>query len=522
VYSDRHANRVLAFIERACVIPSGKGAGGSFKLRGWQRDLICPLYGTLNEDGTRQYRTAYISMARKNGKSTLLACLALYHCFADGEQMGQVILAANDRAQASIVFDAAAQIVRNSPILNQRSTIIPSQKRIIDKISGSIIQAVSSDVPTKLGLNVSALIYDELAFAPNRELWDVLTTAVGARTQPMVMTITTASWNSSPGDIGYELYTYAHDLAKGLKQDSTFYSFIREVPQEADWTLEANWKRANPAMGDFRSLEEMRTSFNRAVNIPAAQNTFKMLYLNQWVKQESRWIDLVVWDESAGIVDAAELEGQPCYAGLDLSSTTDLSALVLVFPQPEGAFMVLPFFFLPSDGLRERCLKDHVPYDVWSADESTGLTLTPGNVIDYDYITEKLRELGTRYDIREVAFDRWGMAKISQDLTAVGFTMVPFGQGFQSMSQPTKELQKLVLSGKLHHGGNSILRWMLDCASVEQKPGDLIKLVKPDRYKSSKRIDGLIATVMGLSRALVHNPEPDDFVIALGGWSTTQ
>ncbi len=272
--------------------------------------------------------------------------------------------------------------------------------------------------------------------------------------------------------------------------------------EEADWKDEANWHKANPALGDFRSLEEMRASFRKALETPALENTFRRLYLNQWTRQETRWLPMDRWDAcDRGRIDLEPLTGRTCYGGLDLASTTDIAALVLVFP-PAGEddpFIALPYFWIPEEGMRERSRKDRVPYEMWV--RAGLIEATPGDVIDYKAIFKTIDKVAIRFDLKEIAFDRWGSTQIAQDLQDSGLTVMAFGQGYASMSPPTKELLNLVLAGRIQHGGNPVLRWMADNMVVRQDPAGNFK---PDKSKSTEKIDGMVALIMGLDRAIRH------------------
>ncbi len=490
------AQRAVSFIEHL-KHTKGKWAGVSFTLTPWQRPIIEYIFGTLNKDGTRQYRTAYIEIPRKNGKSELAAAVALKLLFADDEPGAEIYGAASDRDQASIVFNVAAQMVRQSPALSKRCRVIDSQKRIVVPKSGSFYRAIPADAAGSHGFNAHGIIFDELHTQPNRELWDVLTTSTGARSQPLTFAITTAGWDRH--SICWEQHEYAERVLKKLVDDPTFYAVIYSAPEDADWRDERVWYACNPGLGDFRNIDEMRTMARKAEQVPALQNTFRRLYLNQWTGQEKRWLDLAAWDATAGLVDPDELTGRRCYAGLDLSSTTDITALVLIFPMDDGTFKVLPYFWIPADNMRERVNRDRVPYDVWA--QQGFITTTSGNVIDYGSILQLLVHLSQRFEIAEVAYDRWGATQLAQQLMDEGFTVVPMGQGFASMSPPTKELMNVVLAKRLQHGGNPVLRWMADNMVVKEDPAGNIK---PDKGKSTQRIDGMVALIMALDRAIRH------------------
>ncbi len=489
------AARAVAFISNL-KHTKGEWAGKPFYLMEWQRDIVETLFGTLNPDGNRQYRTCYIELPRKNGKSTLAAGIALYLLFADNEIGAQVYSAANDRNQAALVFNDAAAMVRQAPALVKRSKIVDSQKRIVYYTQNSFYSAISAEAYSKFGYDSHGVIYDELHAAPNRELWDVLTTSFGARRQPLLLSITTAGYDRN--SICWEQHDYACKVRDGIIDDPTFLPIIYAAPDDADWTDEQVWFDCNPALGEFRNLDEMRTLCKKAQETPALEMTFRRLYLNQWTSSVERWMPMDKWDECGAEIDEESLRGKACYCGLDLAATTDLTALSLVFPREDG-HDVLMRFWIPGDTAKDKERKDRVPYFSWSSQKF--IHLTPGNVIDYGFIRQELRDLRELYDVREIAFDRWGATKLVQDLEDDGFVVVPFGQGFASMSAPTKELMNLVLSKKIRHGGHPILRWNADNMVVNQDPAGNLK---PDKAKATQKIDGIVALIMAIDRATRH------------------
>ena len=496
----REALRFKSFCEEVLVHTKGEWANRPFQLEPWQwKDIVAPLFGTMNPNGTRQYRTAYISLARKNGKSELAAAVALYMLLMDGEQGGEVYGAASDRDQASLVFNVAADMVRRSPALTLRCDLVPSTKRIIDRKTGSIYRAIPADAGGSHGFNASAVIFDEIHTQRSRDLWDVLTTSTGARRQPLVFGISTAGWDRH--SLCYELDVYAQKVLTGVIPDPTFFAYIRRADVEDDWRDEKIWKDANPALGKFRSIEEMRNMARRAERVPALQNTFRQLYLNQWTEQDERWIDLAAWDACGTAVEEQELHGRHCYAGLDLASKTDLTALVMLFPSDAG-YRVLPIFWIPEERMHERVRRDGVPYDVWV--QEGHIRTTPGNVVDYDFVRRDINELGKKYEIREIAIDRWNSAHLQSQLKGDGFEMVQFGQGFASMAAPTSELEKIILAREIRHGGHPVLRWNVSNVAVKK---DAAGNMKPDKSRSSEKIDGVVAMIMALGRAMVQPPE---------------
>lgn len=318
-----------------------------------------------------------------------------------------------------------------------------------------------------------------------------------ARMQPLYFLITTAGTDTH--SICYEIHQKAKDILDGRKIDPTFYPVIYGADDGDDWTDPKVWKKANPSLGITVGIDKVKAACESAKQNPAEENSFRQLRLNQWVKQAVRWMPMEKWDKCSFATNESGLEGRVCYGGLDLSSTTDITAFVLVFPpgDEDDKFVVLPYFWIPEENIDLRVRRDHVPYDVW---ERQGyLQTTEGNVVHYGFIEKFIENLGERFNIREIAFDRWGAVQMVQNLEGMGFTVVPFGQGFKDMSPPTKELMKLVLEEKIAHGGHPVLRWMMDNIFVRTDPAGNIK---PDKEKSTEKIDGAVATVMALDRVI--------------------
>lgn len=497
-FDDEAADRAVDFFHNFLTHVKGKLAGQPLILMDWMQDeLIRPLFGWKRADGTRKYRTAYIEIPRKNAKSTLCAGIALYLLLADGEPGAEVYSAAADRNQAAIVFEIAKTMVDQNPSLSKRTA---SHKRSISvEATNSFYKVLSADAHTKHGFNAHGIVFDELHAQPNRELWDVLTTSTGSREQPLVVAITTAGYDRE--SVCWEMHEYARQVADGIIEDPSFFPLIYAAGEDDDWTDPETWKKANPGLGQTVRLDYLKRECRFAKAVPAKQNTFKRLHLNIWTQQHTRWLDMRYWNKCRHPVDEEALRGRECYAGLDLSSIEDVTALSLVFtPEEEGGVVpVLPFFWIPEENMIERSRTHRVSYDAWMRDGY--IDATPGNVIDYGYILNTIEELGETYNIREIAFDRWGATKIQHELAGMGFTMVKFGQGYKSLSPPSKEFLRLVLSGRLAHGGNPVLRWMADNVVARQDPAGN---VKPDKKKSREKIDGIVATVMGLDRLTRH------------------
>ncbi|RRK33474.1 terminase large subunit [Schaedlerella arabinosiphila] len=497
MFDEAKAQRAVEFI-RCLKHTKGRWRGQAFDLLPWQETIIRDVFGTVKEDGFRQYNTAYVEIPKKNGKSELAAGVALYMTCGDNEWGAEVYGCASDRQQASIVFDVAVDMVEQCPALKKRIKPVMSVKRLVYKPTNSFYQVLSAEVYTKHGLNVHAVIFDELHSQPNRELFDVMTKGSGdARTQPLFFLITTAGTDRH--SVCFEQHQKAEDILCGRKADPTFYPVIYGASDDADWTSEEVWYRANPSLGHTIDIGKVRNACLSARDNPAEENIFRQLRLNQWVKQSTRWMQMEKWDACAFPVDEGELLGRECYGGLDLSSSIDITAFVLVFPPRDDTerYVFLPFFWIPEENMVRRVRRDHVPYDVW---EKQGfLETTEGDVIHYGFIESFIEDLGKRFHIKEIAFDRWGAVQMVQNLEGLGFTVVPFGQGFKDMSPPTKRLMELVLERNVAHGGHPVLRWMMDNIFVRTDPAGNIK---PDKEKSTEKIDGAVAAVMALDRAV--------------------
>lgn len=496
-YDKAAADYAVRFIE--CLAHTkGTWAGKPFELIDWQERIIRDLFGVIKPNGYRQFNTAYIEIPKKNGKSELAAAVALLLTCGDGEERAEVYGCAADRQQAAIVFDVAADMVRMCPALNKRVKILTSQKRIVYVPTNSFYQVLSAEAYSKHGFNIHGVVFDELHTQPNRKLFDVMTKGSGdARMQPLYFLITTAGTDTN--SICYEQHQKAQDILERRKIDKTFYPVIYGAPDDADWTSPEVWKNSNPSLGETIGMDKVEAACESAKQNPGEENAFRQLRLNQWVKQTVRWMPMHKWDACKVDFDESLLEGRVCYGGLDLSSTTDITAFVLVFPptNEDDHYYILPYFWLPEETLDLRVRRDHVPYDLW---ERQGyLMTTEGNVVHYGFIENFIDELGTRFNIREIAFDRWGAVQMSQNLEGLGFTLVQFGQGYRDMSPPTKELMKLTLEQKIAHNGHPVLRWNMDNIFIKRDPAGNIK---PDKEKSTEKIDGTVATIMALDRAI--------------------
>ena len=501
-YDKKKADRAVTFIENLCHT-KGKWAGTRFWLLPWQEQLIRDIFGIVKPDGNRQFRTAFVEICKKVGKSELAAAVALYLLYADNEPSAEVYGAAADRQQASIVFDVARQMVEMSPALMKRSKLMSATKRIVNYGNAGFYQVLSAEVGSKHGFSISGLVFDEIHTQPNRQLYDVLTKySSDARQNPLHFIITTAG--NDRHSIAFELHTKAIDIIEGRRVDPTFYPVVYGLKDDEDWEDEANWYKVNPSLGYTVDIERLRDAYREAKQNPADEITFKWLRMNMWVSSTTSWIPDAIFMKGNEPIDIRLLEGRDCYAGLDLSSTGDITALVLMFPPRDAdeKYILIPYFWVPEETIPQRVKANSVPYDVW---EKQGYLLaTEGNVIHYDFIEKFICDLAEKYHILEIAVDRWNATHMIQNLEDQGFTMVPFGQGFASMSTPTKEFYRLLMEGQIIHAGHPVLRWMAGNVVVETDAAENIKVTKA---KSKEKIDGIVASIMALDRCLRNEGE---------------
>ena len=506
-FDETAARQALEFFPGALQHVEGDLAGQPFRLERWQQAAIANLIGwkKLDRQGreVRRYRECLLYVPRKNGKTPLIAGLGLFVLFLDPEAGQQNYIAAADREQAGKTFKHAKEMVARAPALSKRCRIYGGtapmgQSKSIVKPDNSFLQILSADAETKHGGNCHLTIIEELHTQPNRDLVDVLTTSTASqnRKQPLTVYVTTADFNRP--SICNEKHDYACKVRDGIIRDAAFLPVIYEALQSDPWDDPATWRKANPNLGVSVSLDYLERECQKAKEIPAYENTFRRLHLNQRTETDTRAVPMDKWDAAGEPFDIEELAGRTCYLGLDLSTTTDLSAVAALFPPLEAEpWRVLMRFWAPEDEARQRERRDRVPYSQWA--RQGFLKLTAGNVIDYDVIRADINAMQSLYAIKEIAADRWNATQIITQLTGDGFEVIAFGQGFASMTAPTKELLKLVQSGRLAHGGNPVLRWMASNMATET---DAAGNLKPSKKKSTERIDGMVALVMALGRAI--------------------
>jgi phage terminase large subunit-like protein len=488
----------------------GEWAGTPIILEAWQQFLLAVIFGWKREDGARRFRESYNEIARKNGKSTIAAGVGIYCLVADKEPGAEVYAAATKKDQAKIVHEEAERMVKASPGLRQRIGIVKNNLHLPN--TASKFEPLGADEDTMDGLNAHAIIIDEFHAHKTRGVYDVLRTATGSRRQPLMFIITTAGYDRQ--SVCYELHEYTIKVLTGAVEDDSFCGFICAIDEKTsvngveepgdDWKNPACWVKANPNLGVSVKREALESQAMKAQQLPAEQNSFRRLRLNQWTEQSTKWIDDALWTRNGAVVESHQLRGRRCFAGLDMSSTTDVSAFVLLFPPTEDdpLWAVHPYFWIPEENMKERMKRDRVPFDAWVRD---GLVkATEGNVVDYNVVRDDIHEALDEFELVELAYDRWNTTQLVTQLTDDGILCVPFGQGYQSMSAPTKELEKLLLAGSIAHGGNPVLKWMASNVAVKV---DAAENKKPDKEKARQRIDGIVALIMALGRAMLVSGE---------------
>ena len=492
-FDKKAADRVVRFFDYL-KHHKGEWAGRKFKLEPWQEaDIIRPLFGWKREDGTRRFRVGYIELPRKNGKSTLVAACGLFLTGCDREPGAEVYSTATKKDQAKIVWGDAEMFVRGSARMRQHFQTYRNNINV--PALGSKFEPLGADSNTLDGLNPHANLIDELHAHKDRTLWDVMITAMGSRRQPLTLAITTAGIYR-PDSIAWEQHQHAVQVLDGSLEDDEYFAYIAAADPKDDWTSPKVWAMANPNLGVSVKEDYLEAECKRAKESPSFLNTFLRLHLNIWTAQVTRWLSPQDWDAGDFEPDLDALKGQECFGGLDLASTIDIAALGLVFPDVDGSYDVLVKCWVPRERILERSRRDRVPYDAWVRDG--WMVATEGNVVDYNVIRQDIIELGEQYDIQSIGFDRWNATQIVTQLTGDGFEMVPIGQGYRSLSAPSKTFEGLVISHKLYHGGNPVLKWMASNVAIQE---DAAGNIKPSKDRSTEKIDGIVGLIMAIDRA---------------------
>lgn len=496
VFDESRAKRVVNFFERNLYHSKGEWAGDAFLLEPWQkRDIIYPAFGWVDQKGIRRFKVIYMELPRKNGKSTLFSGIGNYCFIADQEPGAEVYTAATKKDQAKIVHDEAVRMVKKSPVLSDIVTVYRNNMNIFE--TASKFEPLGADSQTLDGLNTHCALIDELHAHKNRLLYDLLLTSIGARRQPLIASITTAGYDRH--SVCYELRDYSEKILRQILEDDSFFCYVTTIDDDDDWRDPKTWAKANPNLNISIKQSYLEDQLKKALASNAYENTFKRLHLNIWTEQDVRWLKMEAWDQCSKPILKEDLYRRECFVGLDLSSTKDISAASFVFPNSDGSVDTFYRFWVPEENMRERGLKDRVPYEDWARQGL--ISPTPGNVIDYDYIRKEIVELAEQFRIREVAIDSWNAQHIMTQLDGDGLTVVPMRQGWATLSAPSKELEAYVLKGRLNHGANPVIRWMASNVAVET---DAAGNIKPSKKVSTERIDGIVALVMALGRYSVH------------------
>jgi phage terminase large subunit-like protein len=496
-YDAEAAEKAVAFFPKCLVHIKGPKANEPFHLEPWQAAIVRTIFGWKRPDGSRRFRVAFIEVPRKNGKSTLIAGIAAYMLFCDAEGGAECYCAASDREQASLVFNLTASMVRKSPGLDKRCKVRDSTRRIIYK--DSFLRAIPANEGGSHGFNSHFIAGDELHAWPGRDFYDVLHTSTGAREQPLEIYITTAGYDRH--SICYEVYRYASQVRDGQIQDNAFLPVIYEAREEDDWQDPEVWKKANPNLGVSVSLEYLTREVEKARQSPAYENTVRRLHLDQWTSQESRWLQMEKW-RNCEWTDDPLLPAVSTFGGLDLSSKIDVSAWSLAQRVGTG-WKVRVHYFIPEAKMRDAEKRDGVPYSQWVKEGR--VTATPQSSINYPMIRQHVLADAEYLQLTAVGYDPWNAEDMRQQLEAEGLNMVEVRQGMASMSEPSKELERSVIEGTFDHANDPVLGWMADNVQVETDKNGNIRPIKPE-HGSTKRIDGIVASVMAIGVGLITEP----------------
>ena len=507
-FDEEAADRAVNFIEQFCTHVKGELAGKAFILEQWQKDdIVRPLFGWKSKDtGYRKYRTCYVEIPRKNGKSNLAAALALYLLFADGEPGAEIISAAGDRGQANIVYHIAQEMIKNNKHLRSKAKVL----RNTIEYKSSWYKSISAEAYTKHGLNCHGIIFDELHTQPNRELWDVLTTSVGARRQPLIISLTTAGHDRA--SICYEMHEYSEGVLNGSIEDDSFLPVLYKADPNDDWTDPETWKKANPGYGSICNEAYFMDAVKKAKSNPSMINSFLRLHLNIWTSAETAWIPDDTYMKGDKPIPYDRLPSLPAYGGLDLASTQDLTAFALIFRDDENdCFYLICHQFVNSVKAHNKKLAAGVDY--LNYEREGDLTITPGNVTDYRIVKQYILDQCAKYDVREIGYDPKFSTYIVAELTEEEITMQPMAQNITSMNGPTKEMEMEIMKGNVIHGGNRCLRWQFGCAIIYTDNNENKRVIK--EQKENKKVDGVIASIIALNSYVQNKTNDTDIMLEI-------
>lgn len=498
------ANEPIEFI--SLLKHTGDFYGQPFNLQQWQKQIIRDVYGTVKENGLRQYKYAYLEIPKKNGKTETVAGIGLYHLTCDPSG-GQIYCCAADREQASLVYIAAKAMIEQEPMLGKILKITDSKKEIHNKKTGTFLKVLSAEAFSKHGINPTVVIFDELHAQPNRDLWDTMTFGSGsARKEPLFWVITTAGDDPDHKSIGWEIHQYATDIASGTVEDPIWYVKIYNAPEDADIFNENTWHMANPSLGVSIRLDVLREEARTAKNNPAVEKLFRWLRLNQWVQlKKIGWLPITLWDETERKWSRDELDSKRCYVGIDLSTRTDLTALTLLFPPQDGidGWRFILYKFCPENNIPERSRRDHVPYDKWVKEGY--LTATPGDVVDYRVIAQHIEDIERKYNVQYYCGDPWHLEVLKQMLNDnIQGKFIEIPQTMSGMSAGMAEYERLVRAKEITHEHDPLGRWAFGNVIVATDGNENIK---PMKNKSIERIDPIVALINAMAGAIKLEPK---------------
>lgn len=488
---------------------TGDFAGEPFCLRPWQESVVRTLFGTIRPDGLRQYRRAFLALPRKQGKTELAAAILLYLLLGTGKKDQRLYSASGDRAQASLIFHAAATMIRADPTLDSLCHVYDGYKRIVYEPGNSTYEALSSEAYSKHGLGPSAVLFDEVHVLPDREFHNVLTTGFGARKEPLVLYITTAGHDRT--SLCWELWDYARKVRDKVIDDPKFLPILYEADPKDDWKDPATWHKAMPALGDFCSLEFIEDECKRATELPSYENTFRQLYLNQWTEQAERWLSVERWQECGGL-DESVFDGRDCYAGYDAGVTGDMTALTLAFPNEAGGFDLKPHYWVPRDGKWRREPRNCELYELW---ERQGyLTFTEGEATDFDLVERDILAANERWPFRQIYADRaYATQMLNRLYNLYGLPVKGITQGPVTLNEAMVRLEEMILDRSVRHTGHPVLAWNIANATVKRGPTGLMHL---DKSGNTLRIDGLAAAINAITAAIADDDKSSPYTETRG------
>jgi len=503
-FEEAKSREVIEFIELLHL--TGDFYGHNFTLESWQKDFISQIYGTIRGDGYRQYRSGYLEIPKKNGKTTLIAALGLYHLVCD-DPGGEIYCCAAEKEQAAISYRAAKSMIEQDEALAEILKVVDSKKEIHNRNTGTFLKVLSAEAYSKHGISPSIIIFDELHAQPNRELWDTMTFGSSStRKQPLHFTITTSGDDPDRKSVAWEQHLLAQRIIEDPALDPTLYARIYGAPEDADIYDESVWYACNPSLGVTIQIETIRSEAAAAKNSESVERLFRWLRLNQWIAlKRIGWLPITLWDQTERPWSVSDLTGERCYVGLDLSSTTDLTAAACIFPPCEKHedWRTVKYAWIPEASMRERSLKDHVPYDKWVKEGF--LSATPGDVVDYGLVATELSVINQRYNVVNFFSDPWRLEYLRQLLPEeIQSKFVEIPQTMAGMSCGMSEIERMLRAGELTHPRDPAARWSFGNVRVAI---DGNNNQKPMKQKSIERIDITVSLINAMAGAIKMEPK---------------